>query len=283
VSDPAAVCARIVRESRSSFAAAFRFLPRRRRRAMNAVYAFCRRTDDIADGDGSHEEKAEALQAWRAQLTEHGEDPVIRAVVSAIAAFNIHPSHLHAVIDGCEMDLEKTRYASNEELEEYCSLVAGAVGHQCLGVWGLHGPEAGELAERLGLAVQLTNIIRDWREDAARGRIYIPRDLMRAVGPSGVSEEEILRGQTTENIRHCLRDMTARAGKAYGQAENIIADLPRREKKRLWPALIILGVYRRLLQRIHRLDYPDEPVRLRIGKLHALWIALRATLRSRFG
>lgn len=250
---------------------------------MNAVYAFCRRTDDIADGDGSTEERAEALRAWRAQLTEHGEDPVIRAVVSAIAEFDIHPRHLHAVIDGCEMDLEKTRCATFEELEDYCSLVAGAVGHQCLGVWGLHGPAADELAERLGLAVQLTNIIRDWREDAARGRIYIPQDLMRAVGPSGVGEEEILRGRTTEGIRHCLRDLTACAGKAYGQAENIIDALPRREKKRIWPALIILDVYRNLLHRMNRLDFPENPPRVRIGKLHALWIALRANLRARFG
>jgi phytoene synthase len=250
---------------------------------MHAVYAFCRRTDDIADGDGSAAEKAEALRAWRAELTEHGADPVIRAVVSAIGEFKIHPCHLHAVIDGCEMDLEKTRHATFTELEEYCSLVAGAVGHMCLGVWGLRGPEADELAERLGFAVQLTNIIRDWREDAARGRIYIPQDLLRAVGPSGVPEEEILQGRTTEGIRHCLRDLTARAGKAYGQAESIIDALPRRERKGIWPTLIILDVYRRLLHRMNRLDFPEDSPRVRIGKLHGLWIALRATLRARFG
>lgn len=272
--DPAAVCAQIVHASGSNFTLALRFLPKRQREAMYAIYAFCRKTDDIVDSDGAESAKRETLTKWRAMLENGASDPVIQATAQAVNDFDLDTADLHAVIDGCEMDLADLRFDSQEELESYCDKVAGAVGHLCLGVWGLRGEKARELSQTLGRAVQLTNIIRDVGEDAKCGRIYIPRDLLGAVG-GGVQESEILGGAMTDNIRHCLRDMTAEAMKHYEWAGRIIEDLTSRERRSIWPALIILRIYRRLLRHIHDQDYPVFERKVRVRSSTKALIAAR--------
>ncbi len=273
MTDPTAACAEVVRASRSNFALAFRFLPRRQRVGMNAVYAFCRRTDDIADGAGTPEEKRAALDAWRADLDAERRDPVIRAATDAVAAFGGDPRHLHAVIDGCAMDLTPSCFETFDDLRLYCARVAGAVGHLCLAVWGVRGDAAARFAEELGLAVQLTNILRDVGADADAGRLYLPRDLLRE---HGVEAGDVLARRMTDNLRDALADLAARARAAYERADPRV--FPRAVRRRLWPARIMAKTYRLLLRKIERRGFPVFEERVRLPKPRRLVIALGGLL-----
>lgn len=270
MADPAAACAQVVRASRSNFALSFRFLPRRQREAMHAVYAFCRRTDDIADGPGTPEEKRAALAAWRAELTDRGQDPVIRAVVLAAAEFDLDPRHLHMVIDGCAMDVEGRRIEGLSDLEDYCAHVAGAVGHLCLGVWGVRGEQADRLADDLGFAVQVTNILRDVGADARAGRLYIPRALL---AQHGVEESEVFEGRRSDGLRAALGELAGLAHRAYERAD--LRHFRGPARRRLWPVAIIAGIYRRLLREIEALDFPLA-FRVTLGRTRKALIVGRA-------
>jgi phytoene synthase len=274
VIDPAAACREVVRNSRSNFTLAFRFLPRRQRLATNALYAFCRRTDDIADSGESPEEKRRALAAWRAELTDRGRDPIVRGMIAAAAEFNLDPRHLHAVIDGCEMDLTRDRYETFADLALYCSRVAAAVGHLCLGIWGVHGARADQCAEDLGLAVQLTNILRDVGGDAEAGRIYLPLELL---GRHHVAESDVLEGRMTAGLGSALREVAARAHEAYARAD--LRAFSRAERRRLWPAQIITRIYQRLLRQIEEQEFPVLERRVRVSRKRKGFIAAHVLLR----
>ena len=194
-------CAQITRRSRSSFYYAFILLPPERRRALHAVYAFCRFIDDIAD-DESIREPALLLKRWREELDRVYAGTPTRALSRALAdsaqRFNIPRELFEEIIAGVEMDLSRKRYQSWQELEPYCYRVASALGLICIEIFGYRNPSAKSYAENLGLALQLTNILRDVREDAERGRIYIPlEDLERFK----VREEEILGGRVHAELR----------------------------------------------------------------------------------
>ena len=188
-------CAEITRRASSNFYYAFMLLGAERRRALCAVYAFCRFIDDIAD-DASVTGAASMLALWRQELHNVYAGSPTRAIARALAEnvrrFPIPRRYFEEVIDGVEMDLSRTRYATFAELELYCHRVASAVGLICIEIFGYANPSAHTYAERLGLAFQLTNIIRDVSEDAARGRIYLPLEDL--VMRFEVSEDEILRG-----------------------------------------------------------------------------------------
>ncbi|MGH7947613.1 MAG: presqualene diphosphate synthase HpnD [Candidatus Binataceae bacterium] len=242
-------CAEVTRRASSNFYYAFMLLPAARRRALYAVYAFCRFVDDIADDDMVRE-PGELLRRWRDELDRvYGGGPtraVSRALADAARRFEIPRQYFEDVIAGVEMDLERKRYATFEELRLYCYRVASAVGLICIEVFGYTNPDARKYAERLGIAFQLTNIIRDVREDAARGRIYLPlEDLARF----GVTEAEILGGAYNATFVTLMEFEAARARDFYREAEMA---LPPEDRSTLLTAEAMRLIYGTLLTRIER-------------------------------
>jgi len=268
--------ARITRREAKNFYVAFLTLPREERLGIYALYAFFRRADDIADGPGTLEEKQAALAALRAGLSLPGDDPVLSALAWAKEKFSIPEELLRAVIDGVGMDLTKARYQTFEELKDYCWHVAAAVGLTVLRVLGAP-PEADRPGERFGIGMQLVNILRDVREDLARGRIYLPQeDLSRF----GVSEEDLKRGELTEGLRSLLSFEAARA-KRYMEAINELLPLvPRRGR----PCIgVLAALYGTILTRIQARGYDVFSKRVSLSTREKLAVAWRATWQSRSG
>jgi len=268
--------ARITRREAKNFYVAFLTLPREERLGIYALYAFFRRADDIADGPGTLEEKQAALAALRAGLSLPGDDPVLSALAWAKEKFSIPEELLRAVIDGVGMDLTKARYQTFEELKDYCWHVAAAVGLTVLRVLGAP-PEADRPGERFGIGMQLVNILRDVREDLARGRIYLPQeDLSRF----GVSEEDLKRGELTEGLRSLLSFEAARA-KRYMEAINELLPLvPRRGR----PCIgVLAALYGTILTRIQARGYDVFSRRVSLSTREKLAVAWRATWQSRSG
>ena len=268
--------ARITRREAKNFYVAFLTLPREERLGIYALYAFFRRADDIADGPGTLEEKQAALAALRAGLSLPGDDPVLSALAWAKEKFSIPEELLRAVIDGVGMDLTKARYQTFEELKDYCWHVAAAVGLTVLRVLGAP-PEADRPGERFGIGMQLVNILRDVREDLARGRIYLPQeDLSRF----GVSEEDLKRGELTEGLRSLLSFEAARA-KRYMEAINELLPLvPRRGR----PCIgVLAALYGTILTRIQARGYDVFSRRVSLSTREKLAVAWRAAWQSRSG
>ena len=244
-------CASITRRSSSNFYYAFMLLPAERRQALYSVYAFCRFVDDIADdavGDEAGGKPAKLLARWREELERVFNGSPTHAISRALAynvrRFAIPRRYFEEILDGVEMDLGRTRYATFEELRLYCYRVASAVGLVCIEIFGYRNPRTREYAENLGIAFQLTNIIRDLSEDAARGRIYLPlEDLARF----DVSEDEILRGADTLELRRLLEHEVERARSFYAQAENALAA---EDRAAMVCAEAMRSIYRALLERI---------------------------------
>ena len=238
-------CGRITRASGSSFHHAFRLLPAERRRGLDALYAFCRVVDDAADEAA---EPAEAIAAWRVELAHAvagtPTHPVAVALADAIRRFGIAPTHLGEIIDGVSMDLDRTRYETFDELRRYCYHVAAAVGLDALPIFGCRDPRSRTYAEALGIALQLTNILRDVAEDAERGRIYLPlADLRRF----GYRERELLTHTRNAAWRELVAYECARARELFGAARK---SLPPADRRALAPAEGMRLVYQRLLARL---------------------------------
>jgi phytoene synthase len=238
-------CASITRRSSSNFYYAFMLLPAERRQALYSVYAFCRFVDDITDSE-SVSRPAELLTRWREELERvfNGSPthPISRALAHNVHRFAIPRRYFEDIIDGVEMDLGRTRYAAFEELRLYCYRVASAVGLVCIEIFGYRNPRAREYAEHLGIAFQLTNIIRDLSEDAARGRIYLPQeDLARF----GVSEDDILHGVDTLELRRLLEYEVERARSFYAQA---VSALPPEDRAAMVCAEAMRSIYQALLE-----------------------------------
>ena len=212
-------CAEITRRSSSNFYYAFMLLPAERRRALHAVYAFCRFIDDIADDEGARDAAA-LLKRWREEVDRVYAGAPTRAISRALADsarhFNIPREHFDEIITGVEMDLTRNRYETFDELRQYCYRVASAVGLICIEIFGYTNPEARVYAESLGIACQLTNILRDVKEDAQKGRIYLPQeDLARF----GVSESEILGGVYSDAFIRLMEFEARRAREFYQRAQ----------------------------------------------------------------
>jgi 15-cis-phytoene synthase len=240
-------CASITRRSSSNFYYAFMLLPAERRQALYSVYAFCRYIDDIAD-DRSVGKPAELLARWREELERVFNGAPTHAISRALAynvrRFAIPRRYFEEIIDGVEMDLERTRYATFEELRLYCYRVASAVGLVCIEIFGYRNPRTRQYAENLGIAFQLTNIIRDLSEDAARGRIYLP---LEDLAHFGVAEDEILRGTDTLELRRLLEHEVERARSFYAHAEQALAA---EDRAAMVCAEAMRSIYRALLERI---------------------------------
>ncbi len=266
-------CAAVTRDSSSNFYYAFMLLAPERRRALNAIYAFCRFIDDAAD-DEVVRSPAQRLASWREELgricTGAAGTAVSRALADSMRRFRISRRHLEEIIAGVEMDLTKRRYATFEELRLYCYRVAAAVGLACLAVFGCRDGAAESYAENLGIAFQLTNILRDVREDAERGRIYLPQeDLERFAVP----EAEILGAVYSPRFRRLMAFEAERAGAFYRAAE---AALPASERPRVLTAEAMRLIYSALLNRIVRSGFRVFDRRPRLSAAHKLYLVGRA-------
>jgi len=270
-------CDEIARREARNFHLAFRLLPAPKRRSMSALYAFMRHTDDLADEDGPAALKAKALTDWRQDLDaaldgEAAQWPGLPALADAVGRSSMPRELLHEVIDGVEMDITPRQYANFDELTEYCRLVASAVGLCCIHVWGFdsRGGRAERLAERCGLALQLTNILRDVREDADRGRVYLPQDDLERFG---VEPADLSAPRPSEPLRRLLEHYAHKAYDYYNQGAELaplVAPVGR-------PVLLtILGVYRALLDEIVRRDYNVLASRVSVPRWRKLAIAARS-------
>lgn len=246
-----AVCADVLRASGSNFTLPIRLLPRAKREGTTALYAFCRRADDIVDDSADPGDAATRLDAFekRFRLALAGEavdDPVIRAVADSVRRFGIPPTHLFDILDGVRMDLHHEGFATAHDLEEYCRRVASAVGLSAIHVWGFLDPEAPRAAHDCGLAFQLTNILRDISEDRGRGRFYLPREDLRACG---CSEEDLAAGRTGPSFR-CL------AARLVGRAETSFKDAARLDRMLSTDGRIVFramfGAYHALFRAVRR-------------------------------
>lgn len=274
----------ITQRSASNLALAFIMLPREKRDAMSALYAFCRRVDDVADEE-SHpvEQRRAALAEWRAdiRLACDGGTPVMptnREFQPVIQKFKLPFALFDELIQGCEMDLEKTRYADSDELELYCYRVASVVGLLSVEIFGYKSAPPRDYAIALGKALQFTNILRDVGNDAQRGRIYIPQTELDRFG---VKPDEILRGEYSGRFHALAKDFARRAREFYNEAQK---KLPCEDRQSMVAAELMGAVYWRLLLKLERENFrvlDSEPVRL--GKPHKLALILRSWIKYAVG
>ncbi len=250
MNDPHRYCQERAAASGSSFYYAFRFLPPDRRRAISAFYAFCREVDDIADECHEPDLARTKLGWWRGELDRlyaaSPTHPVTRALQEAVPAYRLDREQFEEILDGMEMDFTQFRYPDFKQLRLYCHRVAGVVGEISAQIFGYTEHATLKYAAHLGLAFQLTNIIRDVGEDARRGRIYLPQDEMARFG---VSEGDLLSGRDAEGFRALMEFQYRRARQAYEQA---IAQLPTCDRKAQRPGLIMAAIYQTLLEEIRR-------------------------------
>jgi presqualene diphosphate synthase len=258
----------------TSFYWAMRLLPRERREGMYAVYAFCREVDDIADEDAPAAQKKAALAAWRDEIEAlYAGCPrhlVARALRGPVARFRLRREDFHAVIDGMEMDAaEDIRAPDLATLDLYCARVAGAVGHLSVHVFGDSSDAAHQVAESLGRALQLTNILRDLDEDAQRGRLYLPREIL---GRHGIRTNEPIAVLRHPALPAACRDLADIAKRRFAEAE---AAMARCSRWAMRPAVLMGGFYRAMLEAMLRAGWRDPSARARLSKPHRLWLVLR--------
>lgn len=255
-------CRDVAKREARNFYFAFLTLPPAKRQAIYTVYAFARICDDIADGEASTESKLTGLSDVRRSLERAyagaPEGPVFTALADVAATYRVEQSMFQALVGGVEMDTAQNRYATFEELRRYCYGVASTVGLICVEVFGYERPEARSYAEDLGLAMQLTNILRDIQEDAERDRIYIPQDEMARFG---YSEEDLTRGVVNRCFIELMRFQAERARSYYSSGARLLPLVPVRSRACV---SVLHGLYSRLLDRIEacRFDVFHGRVRL---------------------
>jgi phytoene synthase len=259
--------------SGSSFYYAFLFLPKPRRAAITAFYAFCREVDDVVDEVQDAGIARTKLAWWQGEVTRAyaGEPahPVMKALMPLAADYGIEARHLLAVIEGCQMDLEQTRYLDFPGLQRYCHLVAGIVGEVSARIFGQSQPQTTDYAHKLGLAFQLTNIIRDVGEDALRGRIYLPVNELQQFD---VKAHEILKRTYSDRFVALMRFQAGRAHRYYDEALALLPHADRRQQK---AGLMMASIYRTLLREIERDNFQVLHQRVSLTPLRKLWLAWR--------
>ena len=265
--------------SGSSFYYAFLFLPPERRAAITAFYAFCREVDDVVDETSDAGVAATKLAWWRTEVQRafSGEPthPVMKALMPHVALYQIAPAHLLAVIEGCEMDLQQSRYLDYPGLKRYCHLVAGIVGEVAARIFGQTEAATTAYAHQMGLAFQLTNIIRDVGDDARRGRIYLPIDELKQFD---VKAHEILNRGYSERFTALMKFQAERAHQAYDQA---LALLPAADARAQKPGLMMANIYRTLLREIEAAEFQVLHQRISLTPVSKLWIAMKTNWRGR--
>ena len=274
----------LTKKSASNLALAFILLPREKRDAMSALYAFCRAVDDVADEDSVPAEKRrEQLSAWRADIRRACENQKPQFVLNqefqpVIQKFNLSFALFDELIQGCEMDLDTLRYENYEQLERYCYRVASVVGLLSVEIFGCKNPAAREYAIYLGKALQLTNILRDVKNDAARGRIYLPQSELKKFN---VSEAEILGSKYSDNYCQLAASIAARAKNFYALAQK---NLPPEDRRSLVAAELMGSVYWQLLQKLERGKFDVfGPHPLKLSKPRKLALIFQSWLRFTLG
>ncbi|MBU1361582.1 MAG: presqualene diphosphate synthase HpnD [Gammaproteobacteria bacterium] len=265
--------------SGSSFYYAFLFLPKPRRAAITAFYAFCREIDDVVDEVSDPGVAATKLAWWRTEVAQafagQPRHPVMQALMPHAQAYGIEERQLHEIIDGCQMDLDQTRYLDFKALERYCHLVAGVVGEGAARIFGQTQAGTTDYAHRLGRALQLTNIIRDVGEDALRGRIYLPIDELQRFD---VKAHEILNRVHSDRFVALMSFQAQRAHAAYDEA---LALLPAADLRAQKPGLMMASIYRTLLREIERDSFQVLQQRVSLTPVRKFWLAWRVQALGR--
>ena len=267
-------------KSGSSFYYAFLFLPPPRRAAITAFYAFCREVDDVVDETSDVGVAATKLAWWRSEVAkafagQPSQHPVLQALMPHAPLYNITAAHLHAVIDGCEMDLQQSRYLDFPGLQRYCHLVAGIVGEVAASIFGQTTPQTTAYAHKLGLAFQLTNNIRDVGDDARRRRIYLPVNELKQFD---VKANEVLNRGYSERFTALMKFQADRAHRTYDEALALLPDADRRAQK---PGLMMANIYRTLLREIEANQFQVLHQRISLTPVRKLWIAMQTNWRGR--
>ena len=257
--------------SGSSFYYAFMFLPATRRAAITAFYAFCREVDDVVDETSDSGVAATKLAWWRQEVHSafagKPSHPVMKALMPLAAEYQIQAGHLLAVIEGCQIDLQQTRFLDYAGLQRYCHLVAGVVGEVASNIFGRTEAGTTQYAHRLGLAMQLTNIIRDVGDDARRGRIYLPVNELQQFD---VKAHEVLKREYSERFVALMRFQAERAHRLYDQA---LALLPAADRRAQKPGLMMASIYRTLLREIEHENFQVLHQRISLTPLRKFWLA----------
>ncbi|MCK6406677.1 MAG: presqualene diphosphate synthase HpnD [Rhodocyclaceae bacterium] len=276
--NPDDYCQQKAAASGSSFYYSFLFLPLERRRAITALYAFCREVDDVVDECQDPAIAATKLVWWRLEVARlyegKPEHPVTQALQAVLPRFNLPQEQLLEIIDGMEMDLTQTRYLDFKALSLYCYRVASVVGLLAAEIFGYSDRKTQKYAHDLGMAFQLTNIIRDVGEDARRGRIYLPIDDLQKFD---VKAADILNAQYSENFRKLMEFQIARAEQYYEQA---FANLPAADRRAQRPGLVMAAIYRALLDEIRRDGCQVLTQRTSLTPLRKLWLAVKTWVRE---
>jgi len=269
-----AYCERLARREAGNFYLAFRFLPRAERQAMCALYAFLRVADDLSDGPQPIPEKRQLIDSWRTRwdsaLRGRYSHRLHAAFHHTVTTYGIPEEYVQAVLDGVGMDLDSVSYETFADLYPYCYRVASAVGLACIHIWGFEGEKAKEYAEAAGIAFQMTNILRDLGEDAARGRIYLPREDLRRFN---YEEEKLRRGERDATFRELMRFEVNRTREYYDKSAPL-ADRLNSSGRAVF--LVMSRTYRGLLETIERRDYDVFSRRVRLSKWRKVWLALQA-------
>ena len=268
---PDEYCQQKAAQSGSSFYYSFLFLPAERRRAITALYAFCREVDDVVDEVSDAGIARTKLAWWRTEVANlfagHPQHPVTKALAPHLAPCGIDAARLNEIVDGMEMDLSYHRYPDFASLQLYCHRVAGVVGQLSAGIFGATQPGTVEYAESLGTAFQLTNIIRDVGEDARRGRVYIPVDEL---ADFGLTPEEVLARRHDERFEKLMEFQARRAESYYDRA---LAALPPQDRANQRAGLVMAAIYRTLLREIRAERFRVLEQRIALTPLRKLWIA----------
>ena len=264
--------------SGSSFYYSFLFLPRDKRRAITALYAFCREVDDVVDECSDEQVARTTLAWWRGQVGQiYGgkpQHPVAIALVPVVKQFNLAQEHLLEIIDGMEMDLDQPRYSDFKSLQLYCYRVASVVGLLSVEIFGYQDRHTLKYAHDLGIALQLTNIIRDVGEDARRNRIYLPMDELKRFN---VTAADILNGVENENFQQLMAFQIERAQLFYRQA---LSQLPVTDKKNQRTGLIMAAIYRATLDEVVHSGCHVLKERVSLTPLRKLWLAWKTWIKN---
>jgi phytoene synthase len=270
-------CAEVLRASASSFAAPIALLPVAKRRGTTALYAFCRRADDIVDDAADPATARQALAAFAVTVAEaldggRVDDPVVRALADTVRRFGVPRGSIDAILEGVRMDLDRNRYETFADLEEYCRRVASAVGVAAIHIWGFTDPAAVAVAHDVGLAFQLTNILRDVPEDLARGRIYLPAADFRA---AGCTMDDLIAGRSDPGFSRLAALECDRAAACFARGARLDRMLTT-DGRMAWRAMF--GVYWRLFAAVRRAGPAIFTARVRPGRVRLLAAALTTTL-----
>ena len=275
---PDEYCQQKTAQSGSSFYYSFLFLPPERRRAITALYAFCREVDDTVDEASDQSVARIKLAWWRNEVTQMYSGtpthPVMLALKPHIQPYDLKQEHLQAIIDGMEMDLDQSRYLDYPNLKKYCWHVAGVVGILSASIFGVTNPQTLKYAETLGLAFQLTNIIRDVGEDARKGRIYLPVNELQQFN---VTAADLLNARHSEKFEALMKFQADRAQQLYDDA---FALLPQEDRRAQRPGLMMAAIYRTLLDEIERDGFHVLNQKISLTPLRKLWLAWKTYVRG---